>query len=354
MTIQVRPEVNPLTTPESYRLRNIPRAVIGNNELAAKIALRNPIYNEGLGKGFLLELVEVLKEELINGNQIKIEDLCTCCLSFSGRMDAPDDPLPSPKESLQVKLYPSRKLVKAVRQVAQLERLPMSEKLPVITSAEDTVLGLNNVLNNQGLLKISGVNLLFAQDDEESGCIIEGTRNGRAVQTRFGLLANTELIVLPDIPSQTEPWNNEYMVSIKTRYTENGSIRTGIYRRRLRTPLGVYLGSGDGILSNGGTTRLVTVTGGTLTAEGTRVRIQAVLDAQDGDLHFSLLDMKEQGAVGDKVRVSANGTYTLTGYAGSALTSLEVQVNEYAALLKMVRNPYGGRLVDILDISGGS
>jgi hypothetical protein len=74
----------------------------------------------------------------------------------------------------------------------------------------------------------------------------------------------------------------------------------------------------------------------------------------DNDLRFSLLDMKENGAVGNEVQVNANGTYTLSGYADADVTSLEVRVNDYAELLKMVKSPYGGRLVDILDVGAGS
>jgi hypothetical protein len=81
---------------------------------------------------------------------------------------------------------------------------------------------------------------------------------------------------------------------------------------------------------------------------------QVLLDAQDGDLRFSLLDMKDGGAAGDAVRVAANGTCTLPGCAGSDLTSLEVRVNRYSTLAGMVRSPYGGRLVDILDVRQGS
>jgi hypothetical protein len=46
--------------------------------------------------------------------------------------------------------------------------------------------------------------------------------------------------------------------------------------------------------------------------------------------------------------------YTLSGWTGCDVTSLEVTVADYAGLLAMVRNPYGGRLVDILDVSMGS
>ena len=58
-----------------------------------------------------------------------------------------------------------------------------------------------------------------------------------------------------------------------------------------------------------------------------------------------------QGTATDQTKV--NGSYTLTGYADSDLTSLQVQVSKYAQLLKLVRNPYGNRLVDILDVTQG-
>ena len=349
-----RPEVNPLTSPQSYWPRHIPRATFGNDEIAARIARRNPLYSESIGKGFLIELAADIKDAMINGNQVKIDGLCTCHISLTGRLDAPDDPLAPPEESLQIRLYPSKRLQGDVRQDGHLEQLAVSGKLPVISSTTDTVLKLKDVLNSIGLLRVTGTDLFFDPDKGLGECVLEGTRNGRIVQSRFGPISNSEFTVLPDIPSQTDPWNNEYRLTVSTRYTENGTLRTGTYLRMLRTPLGVNLASGDGILCNGGTSRLVTVTGGTLTSEGARVRIQAVLNAQHGDLRLSLLDMKEDGAVGNELRVNANGSYTLTGYPGSYVTDLELQVNDYESLLSMVRTPYGGRLVDILDLSAGS
>jgi hypothetical protein len=54
------------------------------------------------------------------------------------------------------------------------------------------------------------------------------------------------------------------------------------------------------------------------------------------------------------VQVSGNGSYTLPGYAGSEVSSLELTVADYPALLAMIRSPYGGRLVDILDVTTGT
>ena len=347
-TIQWRPEVNALTTPQSWRPRHIPRAIFGNDDLAAKIARRNPLYTEGMGRGFLQEMAEVLREELINGNQWTLEGLLTCHLSLTGRMDAPDDPLPPLEDCLQVKIYPSKRLVEEVRKEAQLERLPVSKKLPLISKAEDTVLKLRDVLNPNGGLHLVGSDLLFDQEDEDCGCVLEGTRSGSTVQSRYTVVSNSEITFLPDIPDQTDPWNNEYLLSVSTQYTEHGTVRTGIYERRLRTPLAVVLGTDTGILTGAAASPHVTVTGGSLSEDET-LRIQVILDVHEGWLLFNLLDMTEGGnKAGEAVKVTADGPITLSGFSDSALTSLNLDVSNFADLVKMIRSHYSSRLVDVL------
>ncbi len=66
---------------------------------------------------------------------------------------------------------------------------------------------------------------------------------------------------------------------------------------------------------------------------------------------FSLIDMKDGGASGAQIPVTQNETYTLPGFAGSAVSSLEIRVDHYLALWSMIRNDYQGRLVDILDVA---
>jgi hypothetical protein len=65
---------------------------------------------------------------------------------------------------------------------------------------------------------------------------------------------------------------------------------------------------------------------------------------------FNLLDMNENGKVGEVVKVTGNGAHTLTGFADSALTLLDVTVNDFTLLVKMLKSSYLGRLVDILDM----
>jgi hypothetical protein len=348
--VQWRPQLNALTTPQSYKAQPVPKDSFGYNKIARLISLKNPVVNAGLAKSVLELAREVVNEALVSGNQVSLENFITWHLSLATRMDAPDDPLPPAEEIVRVQVYASRTFADEVRQAVELERLAPTQKAPVIAGAEDTVLRLNNVLNPNGLLRLSGTDLFFDPDDPETGCVLEGTRSGRTVQTRFGPISNSEVLVMPDVPDQDEPWNNEYRVSVITQYTEHGSLRTGTYGRPLRTPLTVPPGSGAGILSGSGTSPLVTVSG-SLNASSTQVRIQAMLDSRSGELRLNLLDMRENGVQADTITVNGNGTYILPDLAGSPLAGLEVTVQDATGLEELVRTNYGGRLVDILQVT---
>ena len=351
-TIQWRPSVNALTTPQSYKIRFVPRNSLGKNDIVARIAERQPNLSEEVIRAVMDTEDEVIQESLLNGDQVTKEDTFSYTLSFLGRLDAPDDPLPDRDDLLQVRVHASPPFVRRIRNEARLERLPMAKKMPLITSVEDTRLKLADVLNPQGVLRLTGTNLLFDEQDGQCGCIISGTQGGEAKQAQFGMISAASVLVVPDIPAQANPWNNEYTVSVSTRYTEHGTVRTGSYERMLRSPLridGFATGMEYGILSGSANSPYVTVTGGTVTADET-LRIQAILDIHAGHLLFSLLDMTEGGAVGPAVTVTQNGDYTLSGFAGSAVSNMNIRVNSFGELVDMIRNAYSGRLVDVLDV----
>jgi hypothetical protein len=354
MSIVFRIESNPLTIPHSYWLRFMARDTADEKVLAADISKLHPNFSKEDIETILKAEDQVIMAQLLKGNQVTKKGSFSWFPSCTTSLLHPDDKPSGLNEFVNVNMRVSQVYIELFRQAVEIEREAMHEKLPVISSTRDTLFKLDDVLSPVGLLYITGSNLLF---DPESGidqCVIEGTREGRVVQSRFGTISNTEFFILPDLPSQTQPWNNEYRLLLSTRYTENGTLRTGTYHRMLRCPLGVRIGDNPGILSGGGTVPLVTVSGGGLSAEGAQVRVQAVYNVPDANLRLSLLDMKEGGKVGNTVQVSGNGVYTLPGYAGGAVTSLEVTVADYSTLLAMVRNPYGGRLVDILDVGMGT
>ncbi|MCI5134901.1 MAG: hypothetical protein D3920_07450, partial [Candidatus Electrothrix sp. AW2] len=106
--VQWRPQLNALTTPKSYKAQPVPRDSLGYDEIAERIALKNPVINAGLAQSVLELEREVIKEELLNGNQVSLENFLTWHLSIAARLDAPDDPLPPADEIIRVQVYASR------------------------------------------------------------------------------------------------------------------------------------------------------------------------------------------------------------------------------------------------------
>jgi len=224
-----------------------------------------------------------------------------------------------------------------IKQLASFVKLPMLIKGPVIESAEDTRLHLADVLHSKGVLKLSGSNLLFDPEEDGCGCVLEGTRSGSAAQTQFGPISDSSLVFVPDIPAQDAPFNNEYTLSVSTRLSNFGHPNPPEF----------------GILTGKAASPLASVTGGTVSADE-MLRIQAVFDIRNSVLLFSLLGMKEDEPAGAAVTAAVNGNYTLQGFAGSAVSSLTVRVNDYAALLDLVRDQYYGRIVDVLEVKVGA
>jgi hypothetical protein len=215
------------------------------------------------------------------------------------------------------------------------------------------VLELNDVLNSAGMLRLSGSGLLFDKKKPDCGCIIAGTRSGQTKQSQFGTISDTEVLFAPHIPEQDDPWNNEYLLTLTTQYTKNGSLRTSTYRGRLRTPLTVDLPhageSGVGILTGDAVSPYVWI----IARAGSgaeQVRIQAQLDMAMDELSLNVLDMQENGAAGPAMNIPDNGSYVLSGFSGSAVSSLTVQVDHLLELKTLVRTSYQGRMVDILDV----
>ena len=353
-TIQWRPVVNALTTPLSYRPHVVPRGTAGYAEMAADIAAAHPNYNADLLRSVAPLIMDWIQERMINGWQVTFENAFTFHTVLTGKMAGPDDPLPNANELLQVYAYAARPCVQTVRQKGKLERLPMNEKLPLITSAEDTKLKLTDVLNPNSLLRLTGSNLYFEEDEPDCGCVIAGTQSGETKQSTFGTISNSEILLLPSIPAQAHPWNNEYTLSLTTQYTERGTPRTGIYRRKLRSPLTVTSldpAQETGILTGGDTAPApyASISGGLVIANE-MLRIQAVIDSRTGQLMLNLLDMQEGSRAGAAVTIIANEEYTLPGFSGSGVQSLKIKVYSYDALTELTRNSYAGRLVDILDV----
>ena len=354
MAVHYRVEKNPLTKSTSFRLRFLPQGTGGYDEVAARVALKNPGSSAEQIKTHLRSAMEEIKAMLLEGLQVTLEDTMIFRPAFHARLDTPDASLPPMEELLGINISASQPYVKDFQAEAALAREEWTEKAPAIQAAADTATGLSNVLNPDGVLRLTGSNLSFDWQDPDCSCVLAGTESGSTVQTQFAGISDSQVTLVPHIPAQSNPWNNEYTVSITTRYTEHGSVRTGTYSGKLRTPLAVPslslpIPPETGILTGKEASPHVSILGGSVAGDET-LRIQAVFDARADVLLLSLLGMEQDGAAGAAVPVTADGGQTLPGFSGSAVSSLDIRVNNYAALKEMVRSRYSGRVVDILQI----
>ncbi|CAK8717169.1 DUF4469 domain-containing protein [Candidatus Electronema halotolerans] len=357
MAVHYRIERNPLTKPASYRLRFVPQGTGGYDEVAARVALKNPGSSAEQIKNHLRSAMEEIQAMLLEGLQVTLEDAMTFRPAFHARLDAPDAPLPPMEQLLGLNISASQPYVKDFQAEATLVREPWTEKMPAILAAADTATGLSNVLNPDGVLRLSGSNLAFDWQSPDCRCVLAGTESGSAVQTQFASVSDSQILLVPHIPAQAHPWNNEYMAAITTQYTEHGSVRTGTYGGRLRSPLTVaQLGHPNppetGILTGSAAAPYVVVIAGELTADA-RLRVQVEHNVQDDILAFKLIDMQDGGAAGMIVPATGNGEFVLPGFSGSTVSSLSIRVDNYPALKTLVVNDYDGRLVDVLDLQMG-
>ena len=165
-TIWWRPEVNALTTPQSYWIRFVPKGTVGTMELARRMSEAMPNHSEEEIRAFLATRRQVIRDCLLDGEQVTEEGFVTYTLSFTGRLNEAEDPLPPLEDCLQGRAYFSLPFINDLRHNGQPERRPQVEKLPLISSVRDSLLELKDVLNPEGALHLSGDNLGFDRDPD--------------------------------------------------------------------------------------------------------------------------------------------------------------------------------------------
>ncbi len=100
--IHYRVERNPLTKPGSYRLRFIPQGTAGYDEVAARVALKNPGSSAEQIRTHLRSAMEEIQAMLLEGLQVTLEETMIFRPSFNARLATPDAPLPPMEELLGI------------------------------------------------------------------------------------------------------------------------------------------------------------------------------------------------------------------------------------------------------------
>lgn len=234
MPIQYKIIPNFLTNPPSYTARPVPQNTLDYDTLAAQINLHNPTIPAAAAKAVLEAFREEVIRQLADGNTINLSGFVSFVASLPVRLALPTDDLPP--DPVDVKAKPSVVLKEEVTQQAEYERLPYSEKSPEIIAAYDTNTNLPNWIRPDYGFRLDGSNIGFDGTDSTQGVFMTDAAGGIVQQTNISLNNPSKIIITPDFGGEPAVSPNvEKTIAVRSRYTENGQLRTGEYSKHLRS-----------------------------------------------------------------------------------------------------------------------
>jgi len=227
MSLEYKVLLNALTKNVSYYAKPVAKSVY-LDDLIRAINLRNPNMPASTINAIIQELINVVGEELTEGNQVTIEDLVTIFPTIKSRYNTP---LPTViPENLLFDATVSDAMTRKVRNDVKLSRIESQKKVPQVQ-----LIG-QNYLDTGRLFEAQGNNLKFNPEKQSEGVFFRNTLDmTEARAEEYAKSTNTQAItVCPDL-TPAQPANNEFEVEVRTRYTPKGEIRKGQYRFLLRT-----------------------------------------------------------------------------------------------------------------------
>ncbi len=234
MPIQYKIIQNYLTNPPSYTARPIAQKTLGYDDLAAQIHLHNPTIPTATAKAVLEACREEVIRQLADGNTINLSGFVSFVTTLPVRLDQPTDDLPP--NPVDVKAKPSVVLKQEIAQQAEYLRLPYSEKAPEISAAYDTNTKLVNWIREDHGFRLDGSNIGFDGTDPTQGVFLTDADDNIVQQTNISLNNPSKIIITPDFGrNPVASPNVEKTISVRSRYTENGQLRTGEYAKHLRS-----------------------------------------------------------------------------------------------------------------------
>ena len=234
MPIQYKVIPNYLTNPPSYIARPVAQDTLDYDALAEQINLHNPTIPADTARAVLEAFREEVIRQLARGNTINLAGFMSFVVSLPVRLDQPADDLPP--ASADVKAKPSVVLKEEVVQQAEYERLPYSEKAPDISAAYDTNTGLANWIRPDYGFRLDGSNIGFDAADPAQGVFLSDADGHIIRQSRISLNEPSKIIITPEFGGEPAVSPNvEKTVTVRSRYTEHGQLRTGEYAKHLRS-----------------------------------------------------------------------------------------------------------------------
>jgi len=234
MPVRYNIDKNNITTPPSYYARVEPIDTLGVEDVAEQISLNNPNLPVGTIVNIFNLFAEEVKNQLANGNWVKLENFCSFSSSMIGsRVSAADDPLPATAK-VKIRVKPSAPFETNVRDSATYEKIGYINKVPYVAGAKTGYNDLNGILYSGYGLQLAGQHLEYDKLIADEGVFLqEDGAISATKQTNITWNKNARSTVVPTLTA-TSQGSVAVLASIKTRYTENGQLKTGSYSGNLR------------------------------------------------------------------------------------------------------------------------
>jgi hypothetical protein len=235
-------------------------------------------------------------------------------------MAAPTDPMPT--SGLYINAKVSTPFLAQVKQMATYSREGYSDKAPGIVSAVDTNTQISGYVRPGYGLLVSGTQMAWTQTDTNQGIFLESAAGNKIRQTNITLATPSQAAIIPSLDPAAQPAGAasvEHVLSLVTKYTENGSLRTGVLGTPLRTT-NVITDTNKKVFVIGADT-VSGVTISAYTGADADFRMQASIDPSTNLLKVKLGTLA--GVFGDVVTVSEATDYTLTGLASDVTLTVD-------------------------------
>ena len=333
---------NLLTSPPSYTCRPNPKVVLDLDMVAQAINDRNPTIPIQAAKNVLEAFRDEIIAQLAEGNSVKIENFVSFVVTMPVKLASPTDSLPS--DPIDIKGKPSITFKEEVKQAATYARLGYTSKQPQVISASDTNTGLEYYVRNDFGCDVNGSNIGFNVAESDEGIFLTSEAGNQIKQTNISINDPSRLIFVPALDPAAQPAGGnsvEQILTVKTRYTANGTLRSTSFGRKLRTTNVI-----DSVAVEVG----IFITGGAATAPAT------ISSYTGGDVNRVLAKIRPDnvlvvaaatlsGDFGQELEVLANGDFILVG-GDNAIT---VTVSDYATLYQTVID-YGRYVEEVCDL----
>lgn len=345
MAIQWRAYVNNLTTPPSYYPRAIPISVLDLDDIVSNINAEEPDIHEDDIRIVLELWADIVKEELLAGNILELDNFITFRMKIRQTLYAPLEEIR--KSSLDVETVISGDLFGDIKDATSFERIDDVEKAPIIEWTQDSITGLIDYVHNLNGLVVKGKNLRLA-DTGTCGAYIRDSEGVEYKQERLSLNNHSKLIFTPVFPVGDGPAGAasvERELVIRTQYTTDGTLRESVYQLPIRTLNPISISNIKSFISGTQTGGVVSILNQTI-GENESARIFSWID----EFNDLFMWAEHDGVTGEPVYVESSGNQVLEVTAGKTIT---INVDDYDTLIENTVL-YGDVMREVVNLDLGS